>query len=425
MYVNTNSLLSSEADEPEPGALPKIFPRLLCHLPLGFSYEPYCTNILDVLWTPLGGLEKIFPFQFSQYCYLCWWIGVLVFDVMHWLLHRFHNSKYKILRQIGWIHMIHHYYYNRSLQFNEKYAWHNTWVELPVEGFCLYIGSLIAWYGCAYFGLTDVSGGFTADIFRKIVFTQVGKTVYTMYKEGKDGNHPIGWKVVPKDPDFLSVGAEYHCLHHIEPDAYYSSVHRVFDQIIGASSSLKGKRIVMTGASGSYGQALIKRFRGEKIKSLEVLTYGKDWTHDNFSGAISKLVNADILILAHGTKGPDAMQANCHSAVKLIELFRAHRKPITSTSVSQMLPEVWYVGSEIEIGSSFGEEEMLRYSASKRAFARYARAYYDDEDFLYRHIVPAGFTSRMGEGWVSADWAAGITMFFIRRVFIPNLSLLN
>lgn len=316
--------------------------------------------------------------------------------------------------------MVHHYYYNRSLQFNEKNAWHNTWVELPVEGLCLYIGSLIAWYGCHYFGLTDVPGGFTADIFRKIAFTQVGKTVYTMYKEGKDGNHPTGWKVIHKDPDFLFVGAEYHCLHHIEPDAYYSSVHRFFDHMIRASSSLKGKRILMTGASGSYGQALIKLLQTEKIKSLEVLSYNSNWAHDNFDNAVPKLASADVLILAHGTKGEDAMQANCLSAVKFIELFRAHRKPLDSKSVVQMLPEVWYIGSEIEIGSSFSEDEMLRYSASKRAFARYARAYYDDEDFLYRHIVPAGFISRMGKGWVSADWAAGVTMFFIRLV-VPCL----
>jgi hypothetical protein len=102
-------------------------------------------------------------------------------------LHRFHHSKHKILRQISWIHMIHHYYFNRSLEFNEKYAWHNTWVEPPIEGFCLYLGSLLSWHACAYFGLTEITGGFTADIFRKIVFTQVGKTVYTMYVQGRQG----------------------------------------------------------------------------------------------------------------------------------------------------------------------------------------------------------------------------------------------
>lgn len=150
--------------------------------------------------------------------------------------------------------------------------------------------------------------GFTADIFRKIVFTQVGKTVYTMYKEGKDGNHPTGCKAVPKDPDFIFVGAEYHCFHHIEPDAYYSSVHRFFDHTIGASSSLKGKGILVTGASGSYGRALIERLRREKIKSLEVLTYGFDWAHDNFVNALPKLASTDMLILAHGTKGEDAMR---------------------------------------------------------------------------------------------------------------------
>jgi nucleoside-diphosphate-sugar epimerase len=111
------------------------------------------------------------------------------------------------------------------------------------------------------------------------------------------------------------------------------------------------------------------------------------------------------------------MLANCLSSIKLIELFRLHRaNPIPSNiSISQMLPEIWYLGSEIEIISPPNTPDMLRYSASKRAFAKYARAYYDDRDFLYRHIIPAGFTSSMGKGLVSADWAAAVTMFFVRR----------
>lgn len=79
-----------------------------------------------------------------------------------------------------------------------------------------------------------------------------------------------------------------------------------------------------------------------------------------------------------------------------------------------MLPEVWYLGSEIEIGPHFNVPEMMRYSASKRAFAPYARAYYD-EDFLYRHVVQAGFTSKKGKGLVSAEWAAWVTMVFVKR----------
>jgi hypothetical protein len=135
---------------------------------------------------------------------------------------------------------------------------------------------------------------------------------------------------------------------------------------------------------------------------------------DNFTNAIPKLAKEDIPMLARGTKGPDAMLTNCTSS---IELFRLHHaKPISSNiSLSQMLPGIWYLGSQIEIISPPNTPDMLQYSASKCAFAKYARAYYDDQDLLHRNIFPADFQSSMGKGLVSADWAAAVTMFFVRR----------
>lgn len=64
-----------------------------------------------------------------------------------------------------------------------------------------------------------------------------------------------------------------------------------------------------------------------------------------------------------------------------------------------------------------GQPELADYAASKRAFARRALGYYRSEDVLYRHIVPSSFTSAMGPGPMSADTAAGIALFFIRRGF--------
>ena len=58
---------------------------------------------------------------------------------------------------------------------------------------------------------------------------------------------------------------------------------------------------------------------------------------------------------------------------------------------------------------------MKAYTYSKRSFAEYARGFYDNEDILYRHIVPAAFQSNMGTALVSADWAAKATLWWISR----------
>lgn len=80
-------------------------------------------------------------------------------------------------------------------------------------------------------------------------------------------------------------------------------------------------------------------------------------------------------------------------------------------------PEIWAVGSEIELHGDMGIEALKPYAASKRAFAARAREFYTSPDLTYRHIVPAAFTSRMGKGLMSADVAAALSLFFIRRGF--------
>ena len=128
--------------------------------------------------------------------------------------------------------------------------------------------------------------------------------------------------------------------------------------------------------------------------------------HADFARADAQLADAEILILAHGSKEADAMLANCDSFVDLIERFRA------AAQGRLVPPEVWAVGSEIEAHPAFGA---VAYAQSKRAFARHAVACFHDDRLLYRHIVPSAFTSPMGKGLISGKTAAAWALFLIKR----------
>ncbi|KAJ6066670.1 uncharacterized protein N7446_003707 [Penicillium canescens] len=153
---------------------------------------------------------------------------------------------------------------------------------------------------------------------------------------GRDSNH-IVYTTVPKDNNWLFVGPEFHSLHHVYPDRYMGSFVKLFDWIGGTSYSLRSKRFVITGGSGSFGRAIIKELKREGVRSIRKLKFGTDWGHDSFENALPVLSESDVLILAHGTKGPDAMESNCHAAVQMILSFKQHKKKNDSC---QTLPEV-------------------------------------------------------------------------------------
>ncbi|RHZ52831.1 uncharacterized protein CDV56_104733 [Aspergillus thermomutatus] len=229
---------------------------------------------------------------------------------------------------------------------------------------------------------------------------------------GRDSNH-VSYKTVPKDPHWLFVGPQFHALHHVHPDRYMSSVVKLFDWVAGTAYSLRNKNVAITGGSGAFGSAIKRRLQCEEVRNIYTLKFGTHWTHENFSHVGQALDEADILILAHGTKGKDAMDANCNSTVRLIQLYMERR--VGREDRDKIIPEIWYVGSEIELHPAFGIPGMQRYSTSKRAFLPYARALYDDPRIVYRHIVPAAFQSPMGKAIVSPEWAAGVMMWWIRR----------
>ncbi|KAI4715262.1 hypothetical protein E4T48_08562 [Aureobasidium sp. EXF-10727] len=245
---------------------------------------------------------------------------------------------------------------------------------------------------------------------------EVIRVVVVVFLEGQDSNH-ITFSTVPKDKDWLLVGPEYHALHHMYPDQFMSSLFRLFDWIMGTSSTLKNKRVAISGARGAFGAALKRQLESDGVSVITALQYKVDFDDESVStGGIQALTNTDILILAHGLRYGDVMKANYETSRRLVEVFAQARKSRAGRRPTE-LPEVWYTGSESEMHPNWGNESLAAYSASKRRFLSFAKSLYESETVVYRHIVLAAFSSKMGPAIVSADWAARCTMWWIRRGF--------
>lgn len=153
----------------------------------------------------------VFAVSFA-YLYLT---GSLVFDTIHWLLHKWSKSQWKILRWLSYCHQFHHLYYNRSLKFNERYARHNSWIALPLEMLCKVFGSMAGWLLARHLMADDKQNISTAALLVACAF-EIIRTLVVIAISGRDSNH-IAFDTVPKDHNWLFVGPEYHALHHVYP----------------------------------------------------------------------------------------------------------------------------------------------------------------------------------------------------------------
>jgi hypothetical protein len=259
-------------------------------------------------------------------------------------------------------------------------------------------------FGCALgFAVLDT----IPVILVMAIFTVLFASVIA--QKGNDRSH-VPFPRIPVARWPLFVGARYHVMHHVYPESHMSSYTKLFDILMGTACQIRGRRVALTGASGSFGSAM-KDLLERAGAVVVTLKFGVDWTYDDYSGADSALEGADILVLAHGAKGEQAMQANCASFLTLIDRFKS------LTQDRQVPVEVWAVGSEIECHPAFGIPSLRAYAQSKRAYAQAAARLMLDHGFLYRHIVPSAFRSQMGPGLLSGRTAAAITLWLIRRGF--------
>jgi hypothetical protein len=344
----------------------------------------------------------------------CLWLylaGSFFFDIVHYALHQCSKSPHRLLRRLGYLHQLHHLFFNRNLKFKDKYHWFNIFIELPLELSCQLFGSWLGWLIAKFLGLTG-SELLSRELFVLVLLFEVARVVAVAILDGRDSNH-ISYSTPPKDVNWFLVGPEYHALHHINPTAYISSTVRVFDWFLGTICSLQRRRIAITGASGAFGSAMKTQLQAEGVNCVQELHFGTNWSYEGYESTISILVNTDVLVLADGSRDADATKANCESVIALIELFKKYHKP--KPGQKMLLPEIWYVGSEIELYPVQAHSNSEAYPTSQQPFLPHARKLYDDTTILYRHIVLSTFQSAMGRRIVSADWAAKASMWWIRR----------
>lgn len=337
--------------------------------------------------------------------------ATVTFDAIHFTLHRWMRSRHPRLRGVGSLHAAHHAFLDSRLRVNRRWASRNLMLHVVPE----YLTQL----SVTVLGVL----AFSPAAVVLVVAYETTLFVVVAALRGHDAYHRRKG-MLARWRGGLVVTPAYHAHHHRFPDAFFGSVFPVIDWVFGTACSLKGRKVVLTGASGVFGAAMRRRLEacGATVSALK---YGREWTYADYTGADALLATADILILAHGAKGEDAMRANCDSFVELSRRF------VALAGDRFVCPEIWAVGSEIECHPAFGVPALQEYARSKRAFARHARFLFDLERVVYRHIVPSAFTSPMGRGLMSGDRCAQLALALIRRGFryVPvtytGIALLN
>ncbi len=85
------------------------------------------------------------------------------------------------------------------------------------------------------------------------IFTVLFASVIVL--KGKDHSH-VPFPIIPVARGTLFVGAPYHVMHHVYPESHMSSFTTLFDVLMGTACQIRGRRVALTGASGSFGSAM-------------------------------------------------------------------------------------------------------------------------------------------------------------------------
>lgn len=303
----------------------------------------------------------------------------------------------------------------------QQAQWHNDVPEaLVMLLFSFLPFSLINYYQLPYFwvslGGTIYTSGF--------LLTALGRALGIPYvDELTDITHRQG--VFATIPAPFIVNRPYHWRHHFDDqNAYFCGTFTLVDKVLGSALSLKGKKVTVTGASGTLGQALLKQLhlQGAKVTaltsketSLEIESEGKiipiktiTWQIGQENQLDTLLQTTDILILNHGinvhsdrteTAIAKSYEINTFSSVKLMELFLQTVK----TNQEIATKELWVNTSEAEVNPAFSP----LYELSKRTLGDLVTLRRLDSPCIIRKLILGPFKSNLNPiGVMSAQWVA-------------------
>ena len=257
-----------------------------------------------------------------------------------------------------------------------------------------------------------------------------------------DITHRSGdFKAIPAN---LFVNRPYHWRHHFDnQNAYFCGTITLVDKLMGTALSLKGKKIAVTGASGTLGKALLKQLAlaGAKVtaftSSNQEITLDINgevvpvktvtWSINQEEALAKELEKIDILILNHGInvhqeRSKDAIaksyEVNAFSSLRLMELFfntvRTNKDIVTK--------EVWVNTSEAEVNPAFSP----LYELSKRTLGDLVTLRRLDAPCIVRKLILGPFKSNLNPiGVMSADWVAKQIVTAAKRDFRNIIVTIN
>lgn len=361
----------------------------------------------------------------------------LVRDLYHALAH--------VWQPLYRLHVWHHKVFRRDLtvmseEIYKKAHWYNDVPEaLVMLGFGLlfwvglnFAGVNVAWLGLA--GCLYTLTFMVAAIARGLGVPYADELTDVTHRTGDFTELPGDW----------FVNRPYHWRHHFDnQEAYYCGTFTLVDKVMGTALSLKGKRVAVTGASGTLGQALLKELHLAGAKAIALTSKPQELTLDLKGetvplktipweiGAEEKLLeefaNIDILVINHGInvygdRTAEAIQKsyeiNTFSTQRLIALFLS----TVQTNQDKVRKEIWVNTSEAEVNPAFSP----LYELSKRTLGDLVTLQRLDAPIVMRKLILGPFKSQLNPvGVMSADWVAKQIVSSAKRDFRNIIVTIN
>lgn len=327
-------------------------------------------------------------------------------------------------------HMLHHKAYRRdfSIASMEMYRKSQLYNDVP-EALCMVgVGAVVAllthnlgmWLGVIY------SCAFLIPAFLRSQGMWLATDL--SHKPGDLVGIPAQWR----------VNRTYHWRHHFdELNAYYAGHFTFVDRFIGASLSLKGKTIAVTGASGGLGRELVDVLARAGAKVIAITTNSTatfaenvtvlSWQLGREGELLDRLKTVDILILNHGVnvlgdRTPEAIyksfEVNTFSTMRLAELFFS----TVTGSTDRATKELWINTSEAEVNPALSP----LYELSKRNLGDLITLRRLDAPCIVRKLILGPFKSQLNPyGVMSARWVASAIVFLAKRDFRDIIITIN
>lgn len=345
----------------------------------------------------------------------------LVRDCYHYLAH--------IWQPLYRLHSWHHRVFKPDLSVNSDTIYRQAqWYNDVPESLVMLVFSLV-------FALLVIFQGWISSKYQWLAWLG---SFYTLSFTGGAMARGLGvphadeiTDVTHRQGDFTSIPANwfvnrsYHWRHHFDDqNAYFCGTLTIVDRIMGTALSLKGKKIAVTGASGTLGKELIKQLylKGAKVtaltsQDLELFINLKNeqipiktftWQVGEESKLNQIFEKIDILIInhginVHGEKTAEAIEksyeVNAFSGWRLMELFL---KTVRNNQ-DKATKEIWVNTSEAEVNPAFSP----LYEMSKRTMGELITMKRVNAPCVIRKLILGPFKSNLNPiGIMSADWVA-------------------